>query len=229
MNNWKDIWDNRSYDKNLSTLQALIVADGFDSDFGSFTQDDWLNYINDVSTILNIVGKKTSIYDVGCGSGAFLYPFYQTGHRVGGLDYSDKLLNIAMMHMLNSNFDLGEAIAMDTNSKYDIVVSNSVFHYFPTKDYAKIVVEKMLKKAKQKVAILDLNDNTKKGIAESLRQGIMGEEEYLKKYGDLNQLYYDKKWFKAIAVQNGYKIKIWDQKIDNYLNSSYRFNIVIEK
>ena len=229
MNNWKNIWDNRSYNENLSTLQALIVADGFDSGFGSFTEDDWLKYINDVSSILGIVKGKTSIYEVGCGSGAFLYPFYQHNHKVGGLDYSDVLLKMANTHMPNSDFSLAEAITIDTNSKYDIIISNSVFHYFPTKDYAKNVIRKMLKKAKKSVVILDLNDNAKKEIAEGLRQGSMSKEDYLKKYADLNQLYYDKEWFSKIALQNGYKIKIWDQKIDNYLNSSYRFNIVIEK
>jgi len=229
MNNWKSIWNNRRYNENLSTLQALIAADGFDSGFGSFSQDDWLSYIDDVSSVLGIVKRETSIYEVGCGSGAFLYPFYKQNHRVGGVDYSEKLLKIAINHMPNSDFTLSEAISINTSSSYDIVISNSVFHYFPTQEYAKNVILKMLQKARKSVAILDLNDNAKKEMAEQLRQSTMSKEEYLKKYANLNQLYYDKEWFEKIALQFGYEIKIWDQQINNYLNSAYRFNVVIEK
>ena len=82
MQKWKDIW-NKSERVNKIILEMLIKADGFDSGAGSFSVDDWIDYTNDFYNKLNI--KKTdSIFDVGCGSGAFVYPLYLKNHNVGG-------------------------------------------------------------------------------------------------------------------------------------------------
>lgn len=35
-----------------------------------------------------------SLFEVGCGYGANLYLFYKDGIRVGGLDYSETLIDI---------------------------------------------------------------------------------------------------------------------------------------
>jgi hypothetical protein len=36
-----------------------------------------------------------TVYELGCGAGAFLYPLWQRGVKVGGLDYSSSLLDAA--------------------------------------------------------------------------------------------------------------------------------------
>jgi len=228
MKTWKNIWENRDIAFNDLTLHELIKADGFDSGFGTFLQKDWLQYINSISDILDIQNTD-SIYEIGCGSGALLYPFYENGHTVGGLDYSEKLLQLARKCMKNMHFDFLSAENMDTTIKYDIIISNSVFQYFTTKEYAKDIVVKMIHKSNGKVAILDLNDSSKKKQAESIRQGTLSKEEYVKKYKDLHQMYYEKTWFEKIALENGYHIKIWDQNIGNYKNSAYRFNVYMVK
>lgn len=229
MNKWFEIWNK---DKKLcdeySILQSLIYADGFDSAIGKVTEDSWMNYVNKISEKLNIT-VNDSIYDVGCGSGAFLYPFYQKGHKVGGIDYSKSLIDIAQSVMNDMAFTNNEAINIYTQLKYDYVLSNGVFFYFTDLNYAQQVLEKMLLKANKAVAIFDIPDLFKKEICECYRKRALPEGEYEKKYMGLDHLYFSKDWFVEIANKFGYQIEVFDQIMENYGNSKYRFNIIITK
>ena len=108
-------------------------------------------------------------------------------------------------------------------------MENSVFFYFPNEAYAEKVIDKMLKKTKSKVVILDVNDKDKKYIAEKKRRNMLSQSEYEKKYKDLQHLYYNKQFFIDIAIKYNYKIKIFKQKIYNYSANFYRFNVIIDK
>ena len=77
-----------------------------------------------------LISAGDSIFEVGCGAGAFLYPFYQMGHRVAGIDYAQNLVHLAATVMPAAEIRLGEATALPTQQSYDVVVSNGVFLYF---------------------------------------------------------------------------------------------------
>jgi SAM-dependent methyltransferase len=82
MDKWKEIW-NKEERVNKIILESLIKADGFDSGAGSFSVDDWIVYTNELYKDL-IIKQDDSIYDIGCGSGAFIYPLYLNNHKTGG-------------------------------------------------------------------------------------------------------------------------------------------------
>ena len=229
MKNWKAIWNNRTCSKSSELiLQKLIYLDGFDSGAGIIDVEKWLQYIESLISEINI-DKNYSIYDIGCGSGAFLYPFYQAGHEVGGIDFSECLLKKALEVMENMDFQVKEAIEVNTEVKYDLVVSNSVFQYFPHINYAEEVVLKMINKSRRFVMVLDIPDSIKKIESETFRRGSLSVGEYENKYRELNHLYYDKDWFKNLAEKNSCTVNIFDQKIEAYGNSNFRFNVMIEK
>ena len=83
MNEWQKIW-NKNDRVNKIILENLIKADGFDSGAGSFAVDDWIKYTNELYDKLDIQSNN-SIYDIGCGSGAFVYPLYLNNYVVGGV------------------------------------------------------------------------------------------------------------------------------------------------
>jgi 2-polyprenyl-3-methyl-5-hydroxy-6-metoxy-1,4-benzoquinol methylase len=229
MNNWKKIWNERIVKSEESTvLSQLISADGFDTGYGSISEDDWSDYVNRIMNKLDI-SNKYSIYEVGCGAGAFLYKFYLNGNLIGGLDYSEKLINIAKKHMPNCELFVDEAVNMNTTKKFDFVVSNSVFFYFKSYEYAESVIEKMIKKSKKGILILEVNDLQKKDESIKLRKGFMSDEEYEIKYSGLEHLYYEKHWFENIAKKYNLEIEIEQQNIKNYANNNYRFNVFLTK
>ena len=228
MNKWQEIW-NKNERINKIILEMLIKADGFDSGAGSFDVNNWLEYTNYHFSKIDIKDNDT-IFDVGCGSGAFLFPLYLKNYKIGGMDYSKILIELAKKIMPEYNFECNEAINLDITKKYNIVFSHSVFHYFKDLEYAKIVIKKMIKKANKKIVILDINDKTKEQEYHQIRMAEMDKKEYEEKYKGLEHLFYEKQWFEDIANEfNVKKIDIFDQTFENYTNSKLRFNVIMEK
>lgn len=228
-NNWSNIWQKRILDTGItSTLQQLIAADGFDSSFGTINGDVWLDSVQHVKQQLGICISH-SIFEVGCGAGAFLYPFHQAGNSVSGIDYSPNLIDIAKQHMPNGDFEVSEAIEIDEHKSFDFSLAYGVFLYFPNYDYAKTVLNKMLACSSHGVAILDVPDLEKKEEALTYRRGALSEKEYDERYRGLDHLYYKKNWFLDVVLDESVDIYIEDQNIEGYGNSKFRFNVFIKK
>lgn len=227
MNNWKEIWNNKINSKTNLKLADLIKSDGFDSGAGSFDENSWNEYLNLLSKTIPI-SERDSIFEFGCGSGAFLYPFYLKSHNVGGLDYSKSLIKMAIRAMPNMIFNVEDAVNFEINETYDVVLSHSVFHYFPNLSYTEQVIKKMFKMAKKKVVILDISDETKIDESIKIRTGALKNQNYKEKYQGLDHLYYNKSWFREISENMNYNIKIYDQDYHCYLNSKFRFNVIYD-
>lgn len=222
MNKWKEIWNNRKDDYfEDDTLAKLIALDGFDSGAGKINKKDWLDYSYSISQKLGIKNNE-SIFEFGCGSGALLYPMYVGFNvKVGGCDFSEILIKNANKYM-KGNFFVSSVIDVNLNKAYDYTISNSVFQYFPSEQYARNVVSKMLKASKKKIAILDVNDKDKEDIAEAIR----GDKKN-KKFND--HRYYLKSFWHDIAVKEDCDITIEEQNIKEYGNSSFRYNVFLQK
>ena len=97
-NNWKNIWEKRSLDKNNlinKTKEEIFFelkkTDGFDISSNGLTIEDLLQqYKIVIEKYKSFFGNKNieSVFEVGCGCGANLYLFEQEGIRTGGIDYS---------------------------------------------------------------------------------------------------------------------------------------------
>ena len=71
MNNWKRVWNKREINADDDfILGRLIVVDDFDTGYGNISEIDWLNYVDYISTKLNLF-INDKIYEIGCGVGAF--------------------------------------------------------------------------------------------------------------------------------------------------------------
>jgi trans-aconitate methyltransferase len=228
-NNWHKIWNNRQIKtREDKTLSALLAADGFDSLGTQFTEADWLEFLQTLGTKLKIQ-PGDSLFEVGCGGGAFLYPFYQQEHPVSGIDYSENLVEIARDFMAKATINVAEAINIPKEKKFDTVVSFGVFHYFPSYDYAAMVTRNMVEIANKSIGIFDLPDLSKKETAFETRKAAIGEQEYEEKYQDLQHLFYERDWFKEILKDESVEIRFENQSLANYINSQHRFNVFIHK
>ncbi len=228
MDKWKEIWNKRTYSHEVTVLAGLIAADGFDLGAGRITVSAWEQYGELVAQRLAIKSTE-SLFEVGCGSGAFLYPFFSSGHRVGGIDYSGPLIDTARAFMTGMDFSVAEACKLSGEDKYDIVLANSVFQYFPDLDYAEAVVNAMIKKAGRAVALLEIPDLRMKAEAECARAAALLPGEYEQKYKGLTHRYYAREWFEKFSLGSTMTLNIFDQHIEHYGNSEFRYNVVLEK
>jgi SAM-dependent methyltransferase len=233
MTTWLDVWSRRdtSAAKGLRgpDLKEILSIDGFDSDTGRMDERSWLSFISTVKADMGIAAGH-SVFDVGCGAGAFLYPFARLwGCKVGGLDFAPAQVDICKHIFQQEDFVTGEALSLPTEPAYDFVASFSVFFYFPDLAYATSVLERMLRKARRGVMILDVPDLSTMDECESYRASTMEKGEYEKKYSGLRHLYYSRNWFAAIASQHGWQIRIENQNIENYVNNKFRFNCYLSR
>lgn len=233
MMKWLEIWNNRLI-KPVNNLRKdeilgnLLAMDGFDSITGSICPDEWLKYLDYLSSKIN-VKRSDSFFEVGCGSGAFLYPFYLKGHKVAGLDYSSDLVLTAQSIMPEMNFYIKEAVLLETFPAFDHLVSSSVFFYFRDYDYASQVLDLMVSKCLKSVVILDVPDLATKDECELYRKGALTEEEYSDKYKGLNHLYYPRAFWLDYAGKNELEVEITQQRITGYCNNSFRYNVVLRR
>ena len=180
MRTWKQIWNkNKRIDNAI--LNCLIQADGFDSGAGDFSAQQWLEYTDEIFKKISIQNSD-SVFDVGCGSGAFLFPLQLRGHAIGGIDYSTPLVDLANMIFKTDEFISDEAINIDTTQSYDITTSHGVFLYFENLDYARKVLIKMIKKSTKGIAVLDVPDKAKEVKYHKVRSKGMTPQEYQEKY-----------------------------------------------
>jgi SAM-dependent methyltransferase len=224
---WKDVWENKDV-KIYDDLETLLDNDGFNScPGGDVVTDKWLKYHRWLVDHIGIK-KSESIFEVGCGSGAFLYPFYAKGHRVGGIDYSDNHVAVCRS-LFSGEFVTAEAQKLDYLTEYDNVVSYSVFQYFPDLAYAEEVLNRMMTKAGKRVIIFDIPDIELREEAEAQRR--KNDPDYDVKYKDLKHLYYDKEWFYDVCMDydTNHDFELFYHVLDGYTNSQYRYNIIIGK
>ena len=135
MPDWQQIWGRRRVGDETLALSHLLLADGFDTVFGALSIDAWSAFVARICKSMRL-STGDSLFDVGCGSGAFLYPPHQNGITVGGVDYSESQIEVARRAMPDGDFSVCEANAIDTNTPFDVVTSCAVFLYFDSLDYA---------------------------------------------------------------------------------------------
>lgn len=227
MNSWKDIWNSRQPERGYD-LADLIKLNGFDSDGTSFSTDSWIKYVESFQSMIPIK-PSDSVFEFGCGCGAFLTPLYDNGHEVGGVDYSEVLISVAKINMVNAELRLQNVDEPCGAKPYDIVMSHSVFQYFECLEFARIVCQNMLKKSSRKVAILDVPNMQLQKESEHARSVVQIGNGARKSQNNVQHLYYEKRWFEQLSKDEKVDIEIIDQDVDGYINSKYRFNVIMTK
>lgn len=233
-NRWKEVWNRRQIDLDklnetdeFSIYKELKRLDGFDVQ----VENENGYYKSFHEGILEIYDKKLksykSVYEIGCGSGANLFVFHKRGMIVGGVDYSEQLIGVAQKKLPGCDIDVDEAIRIDTEKQYDVVISDSVFAYFQDIEYAEQVLEKMYLKARYEVILLEIFDKDLEDKCQAYRRSQM--EDYDKKYEGLDKLFYPKQMFADFAEKHDCKIEFRSIKNDYYWNSKFMYNCFIMK
>ena len=227
---WHDIWSQRTVSVRTDggtgpSLEDLIVADGFNTGHGDIDVDAWCEFTSRTYERFDL-NPGDSLFDVGCGAGAFLYPASRRGIDVGGIDYSTSQIDIAKLAIPEGSFAVCDADDLETSPSADVVISFGVFLYFPSLDYARRVMEKMCHKASRAVAILEIPDLALAGQALEARQAAAGGvAAYAERYEGLGHLSFSTQWVKTTLEELGLiDVTVEAQSIRGYRNGDFRFN-----
>jgi SAM-dependent methyltransferase len=223
---WSEVWANRQLDPSKGSVTAqLLAADGFDTGFGNVAEAHWTAYVDQWTAAMEIT-PETSVFEVGCGAGAFLYEMHRRGCHVGGIDQSSALIEIAKSVMPDGRFEVADAAELSLEPRTDIVVSSAVFLYFPSLEYASAVLRRMATRAERGVLILDLPDLARRDAAMAHRIATVGgQQAYEERYRGLDHLYFSRNWVEETLTSCGLvEVRTADQNLAGYANGEFRFN-----
>lgn len=230
VNSWHRVWSNRPPISSEvgNVLGQLIAMEGFDTPLGAMNESEWLEYVAIFARRAGI-RKADSVCEIGCG--AFLYPFYEAGQSVTGWEYSRELIEIArtVMPRRAEFFFAGDAGSVAAFPLEDAVIANHVVHYFPTHDYAGLVLKKMLSKAARVVGIARIPDAGLARESEMARRGLLSKEVYDRKYSGLEILYYRKDWFSELGNAAGFDAQFFAHDMPGFAQNAYRFDCVLTR
>lgn len=237
-NNWKRLWSNRCADKTIlrggdpeKIFMELKRSSGFDVVKDQLTYQSFLGWYREMKENLSCRlpdGKAMqSVFEVGCGSGANLFLFEHDGMTCGGIDYSPKMLESAKQVLRTTDIRCGDASELPTEPVYDALISVSVFGYFTGLDYAEIVLEKMYRKARYSIGILDIADAEKENAYLAYRRQSIPD--YEERYKGLPRLFFSKEFFTDFARAHDMEIEISPVNLKNYWNSQFYFDCYLYK
>lgn len=239
-NEWKKIWDKKKFIsggggyENLEDLfMQMKIADGYDA-LGELkiTYVDFKEQFDDMYCHLTDNGngktiRAKSAYEVGCGCGPNLLLMQERGITVGGMDYSEGLIQSAKEYIRSDDLRVGEARSLATEPRYDLVFSKGCFCYFESEDYAEQVMKLMLEKANFSIGILDLFDLEKEEEFLAYRRKHI--ENYDEKYKGLGKLFISRDFFVRFAKRGNLDITFTQTNLAGYWNNEFIFNVFIYK
>lgn len=226
---WQNVWSRRPAGDDSPeadvTLEDLIRADGFNTGFGDITVEAWSDFVDQTCELLGLETGYT-LFEVGCGAGAFLYPPSRRGIEVGGIDYSAAQIDMATRAIPSGSFEVCDAIDLDPSPGADVTIAFSVFQYFVSLDYARQVIDRMCRKASRAVAIFDLPDQAMAREALEARQAAVGGAgAYAERYEGLDHQSYSQGWIRTVLEERGLTdVTVEPQSIRGYGNATFRFN-----
>jgi ubiquinone/menaquinone biosynthesis C-methylase UbiE len=231
-NPWSDIWVKKGV--KAPARVSLIDIAGFDwrdAGCGAMTESTWMELHASANRILD-VRRGDQMLEVGCGAGAFLFPFARKGAVVSGIDYSPTLLEIARRLVPRGSFRQAEAIRLPYgDNAFDKVASMGAFLHFPGWAYSVAALDEMLRVLRPggRCLVLGINDAEKMEMAEAARRRNLGAERFRRLEADLRQAYYARDSFRRYGARRGLKFGISDQAFAINNSAQWHFDFWFEK
>jgi SAM-dependent methyltransferase len=232
MRTWHQVWQNKGLSRTPNelgsgdVLDALMDLDGYHSPTSSRSIKDHEVQFRQAVDALDI-GPRDTVFEVGCGAGAFLYWLRPQCASVGGLDYAESLVAHARRVLRAADLQHGEARNLAITPQYDVVLSNGVFIYFPDEQYACNVLRRMIHKSRRAVGILDVNDAEHRHEFEKIRAMNQGDQR--NRYDGLEQLYLGREFFEKAAAEFGLSCRIDKSRMPNSVNARFRYHVWLRK
>lgn len=238
-NNWINIWNNRKVDLeniNSNDEQKLILElkkiAGFDS-YGkgtTFAFEEIFGQYKQLKNNLQLPQIGGSVFEVGCGSGAYLYFFKKDGFKVGGLDYAENILKVTREIIGEKNLIeciCATADKIPTEIKYDAIFSGCVFQYFDSIEYAEKVLDLMLEKTAKSIGLLEIFNKEIEDEYFAYRR--KNDANYDEHYKGLPKLFISKKFFENYAAKNNLEVKFEPCKMESYWNAPFIYDCFMYK
>jgi len=211
-----------------------IAIDGWDYGISLMGYEQAEELRKQITRELNLA-PQTKFLEVGCGAGMFLGPISDMVESAVGCDISESMLKRARGIKKDLEIQVSEASCLPYGSnEFDAILVYSVFHYFPSNEYAVRALRELHRICRKngRIWIGDIPDKSKK------RQALLHREQLMKqsvpkwpwpKLRPLEQRFYDQAFFIEFCERVDCKYRLVQQHVEGYLQGRYRYNVFIEK
>jgi hypothetical protein len=138
--------------------------------------DGWFTLAETVAEALD-VGPGSRIFEIDCGAGDFLQPFYLNGYAVGGADPDADAIEQARIAMPHGMFQVGAAPALDPAVPWHVVVwrlrrdaADGSRPAVAEVDDVRGVLARMFAKATHAIALLDVPGDRRQWMMHALAE-----------------------------------------------------------
>jgi len=230
-NSWAKFWEERG---RSHPDDDPIAIDGWDYGISLMGLEEAKELQEQVARELNLV-PQSKFLEVGCGAGMFLGYLSRQLERAVGCDLSESMLRRARRIKKDLEIHVAEASYLPYGSnQFDAILVYSVFHYFPSNEYANRVLSELYRVCRKKgrIWIGDIPDRSQK------RQALLHREKMMKQstpkwlwpnVGPLEQRFYRKEFFVEFCENKECEYRIEKQSVEGYVQGKYRYNVYIEK
>ncbi len=232
MTSWQDVWTRKAgaHESGDFSLAALMELDGYDISCSAVTTNDFITFAGLLMEKLEL-SKGNSMLEIGCGAGALCKAVADRGINISGVDYTQGLVDICKKAIPRGTFIAAEAAEFSMPKKdFDAVVSHSVFHYFPSSDYALKAFRRMVEHTRPGgiIALTDMHDARLEEEHENRRREMIGEEEYNRLYKELSHSFFDPAIFQELAEDICSEHWLEDQFLKSE-SGQFKFNFFARK
>jgi len=127
-----------------------LTVQSYDKTVDSYTANvEKLHPKKESKIFLSLIGKKSSILDLGCGSGRDSKIFADKGYKVVGIDLSKNMIKAAKKLVKNADFKVMGMMKINfKNNSFDGIWANAAFCHISKKAIPKAIKEarRVLKK-----------------------------------------------------------------------------------
>lgn len=222
--------------KEKSLKSQLAYEGGWYEPHCSVGTAAFIEYVKNLKEYYDLHG---SIYEIGCGPGAFLHVFETFGFEVGGLDINTEFLDFARECIKSSDLDLCEACDVPIEKKYNFILITNSINYFPSLDYVHLTLSKCVEKMNFGILLTEVNDieyydEYQKGLQLTLMAPVGGitDKNECEFYIKGKRISFAKKFFIDFAKK--FNLSISFQKTNQFLQevavvNNFRFNVFLSK
>ncbi len=113
--------------------------------FKDHKEDTW--WVEGTGKFLSMLPEKSTILDVGCGAGVKSRYLAGKGFKITGIDFSEKMIEIAKRESPDIDFDVVDIYELDNYGKaFNAVFAQAVLLHIP-----KAKIQKIIKSLKNKI------------------------------------------------------------------------------
>jgi len=228
---WYKFWDERG---RSHPDDDPIAIDGWDYGISMMGTDEADELREQFSLELGLT-RQSKFLEVGCGAGMYLLPLSKEIEYTIGCDLAESMLKRARQLNEQISLQVSEASYLPYASNlFDAILVYSVFHYFPSEEYARRVLNELHRVCQMggKIWLGDIPEKSKKKQALAHRERLMQQSTpkwAWPKVGPLEQRFYDREFFIRFAENVRCDYRFVEQSVKGYIQGRYRFNVLLQK